>query len=166
MRRPAPRRCARPTGAWSRSARPRRPRTQGLALVPPHRLDEALPKEKLSKQPLIGRIIKVDKAIYNEGGLLQRRLGRLGYYMKVMKSWGNRESGKQATETFLLKDEQERETPLEDLTVSLHWVSTSKAILMITNAKGEYVALKDYKPFVKVFSGKKSKKAKTLPREV
>ncbi len=141
-------------------------KAQGLALVPPHRLDESLPKEKLSKQPLIARLIKVDKSIYNKGGLLQTRLSKLGYNMKTMKSWGDRESGKQATETFLLKAEQQRDAPLEDLTVSLHWVSTSKAILMISNAKGEYLALKDYKPFVKVFRGKKSKKAKTLPREV
>ena len=130
----------------------------GLAMVPPHRLDESLPKEKLKKQPLIARVIKVDKSIAKHG-VLQNRLKKLGYYMNTMKSWNEKDTGRKTTETYLLSQTKgvEREVPLEDVTVILHWISDSKAVLMMTNAKGEYLVLKDYKRFVKAFRLKKPK---------
>jgi hypothetical protein len=138
-------------------------KSQGLALVPPHRLDDSLPKEKLNKQPLVARVIKVDKSINKN---LQDRLKKLGYFMNTMQSWSDKETGSKTTQTFLLTDHAEvkKEVPLENLTVILHWVTDSKALLMMTNAKGEYLALRDYKPFVKAFSMKKIKKSKASTR--
>lgn len=139
--------------------------SQGLALVPPHRLDDSLPKEKLAKQPLIARLVKVDKSI-TKSGVLQNRLKKLGYSMNTKKSWNDKETGLKTIDTYLISGikKEASDIPLEDITVLLHWVSDSKAILMMTNAKGEYLALKDYKSFVKIFRQNKAKKSKPASR--
>lgn len=134
---------------------------QDLALLPPHRLDDTLPKENLRKQPLFAKFIKVDKS-FMKRGVLQDRLKKLGYYMNTMKSNENPETGEKTYQSFLLKELEceNKEAPKEDITVKLHWVSKTKALIMITNAKDEFVALKDYKAFIKPFQQKKAKKSR------
>lgn len=137
-------------------------KAKDLALLPPHRMDVSLPKEKLKKQPLFARIIKVDKNIYK---VLPGRLEKTGYYVSKMEAREDRETGQKSYQSFLLKEDTSVKrvdpAPLEDLTVIFHWVSKTKALMMITNEKGEYLALKDYKPFVKAFRQPATKKRRS-----